>query len=161
MSYPDQIAKHLREIHFGNNWTGACLKEKLEGVTWQIAAKQFGSFHSIGTLVFHMNYYIDATIKFLRGGELKSNDEVSFTCSSISSQQEWETRLDKTWADAETLAKLIESIPESQLLRDFGDKKNGSCYRCLHGIIEHCHYHTGQIAILRSMWLNESAPRIQ
>ena len=35
-----QIAKHFREIHFGENWTSSNLKDNLDKVTWQQATTQ-------------------------------------------------------------------------------------------------------------------------
>ena len=59
--------------------------------------------------------------------------------------------LAKTWSDAETLANLIEQLPESRLWEDFSDNKYGNYYRNLHGIIEHCHYHLGQIVLIKKL----------
>lgn len=33
MNDTEQIAKHLRDLHFGGNWTAVSLKDKLDGVT--------------------------------------------------------------------------------------------------------------------------------
>lgn len=146
-----QIAKHLREIHFGGNWTSSNLKDKLADVTWQQASTQVHSFHSIATLVFHMNYYADAILKVLHGGPLDAKDALSFDHPPIESQQDWDALLDKTWADAESLAVLIEQLPESELGENFADAKYGNCYRNFHGLIEHCHYHLGQIALIKKI----------
>ncbi len=42
-------------------------------------------------------------------------------------------------------------MPESRLGEQFVDEKWGDYYRCLHGPIEHCHYHLGQIALIQSV----------
>ena len=151
LSITQQIAKHLRELHFGGNWTGVNLKEKLRDVTWQQAVARVGSFHSIATLVFHMNYYVDATIKVLRGGPLDAKDEYSFDHPPVESKEDWERLLEQTWSDAEELATLIEQLPDERLGEPFVDQKYGSYYRCLHGPIEHCHYHLGQIALVKML----------
>ena len=109
------------------------------------------SFHSIATLVFHMNYYVSATIKVLRGGPLDAKDELSFDCPPLSSLDDWERLLNKTWSEAEELASLIEQMPDSQLSETFVDEKHGTYYRCLQGPVEHCYYHLGQIAIIKSI----------
>ncbi len=61
--------------------------------------------------------------------------------------------LDKTWTDAETFATLIEQLPEDKLWENFSDKKYGIYYRNLHGIIEHIHYHLGQIVLIKKILL--------
>ncbi len=65
--------------------------------------------------------------------------------------QDWENLLEKTWSDAENLALAIEQMTESQLWKHFVNEKWGNYYRCLHGPIEHCHYHLGQIAVLKTI----------
>lgn len=149
MKLTEQIAKHLRAIHFGGNWTSSNLQDKLADVTWQQATTQVYSFHTIATLVYHMNYYVSATVKVLQGGPLDAKDKYSFDHPPILSQEDWEKLLEKTWTDAENLARLIEQLPESQLWESFVDEKYGNYYRCLHGPIEHCHYHLGQIALIK------------
>jgi hypothetical protein len=146
-----QIAKHLRDVHFGGNWTAASLRDKLADITWQQAVKPVGSFHTIAALVYHMNYFVSATLQVLQGGPLDAKEKLSFDHPSIESQQDWEGLLQKTWSDAENLALAIEKMPESQLWEDFVDEKYGNHYRCLHGVVEHCHYHLGQIALIKSM----------
>ncbi len=147
------IAKHFRDVHFGGNWTSVNLKTQLEGVTWQQATKQVHGFNSIAALVFHIHYYVGAVTKVLQGGPLDASDKYSFDCPPIQSQADWESMLDKTWADAEIFAGLIEQWPESKLWEDFSDNKYGNYYRNLHGIIEHIHYHLGQIVLIKKILL--------
>lgn len=151
MKQTQLIAKQLRNVHFGGNWTAVNMTEKLADVTWQQATKRVNSFHSIATLVFHMNYFVCATIKVLQNGPLDAHDRFSFDCPPVSSQEDWERLLNKTWADARELAGLIEQMPDSQLGENFVDKQYGTWYRCLLGLVEHCHYHLGQISMIKSL----------
>ena len=98
-----------------------------------------------------MNFFVSATLKVLQGGPLDAKDKYSFDHPPILSEEDWEKLLEKTWADAESLASLIERLPEKTLSEPFVDERYGSYYRCLHGPIEHCHYHLGQIALMKSM----------
>jgi len=50
---------------------------------------------------------------------------------------------------------LIEQLPETKLGETFSDEKYGTYYRNLHGIIEHNHYHVGQIVIIKKLLLQE------
>lgn len=153
MNLTAQIAKHFREVHFGGNWTSVNLKETLADVTWQQATTQVYTFNTIATLVYHMNYYVSAVLKVLQGGPLDAKDKYSFNLSPIRSQGDWEGLLDKTWTDAQTFASLIEQLPEPKLWEDFWDNKYGNYYRNFHGVIEHCHYHLGQIVLIKKMLL--------
>ena len=152
MNLTEQITKHFREIHFGGNWTSSNLKDNLSDVTWQQATTPIYSSNTIAILVFHMNYYVSAVLKVLEGEPLNASDKYSFNLPSILSREDWEKFLDKTWADAENLARLVEQLPESKLGEDFSDKKYGNYYRNIHGIIEHVHYHLGQIVLIKKLF---------
>lgn len=151
-----QIAKFLRDAHFGGNWTWVNLKDTLTGVTWEQATTKVHSFNTIATLVFHINYYIGAVSKVLQGGPLDAKDKYSFDHPPIQSQEDWEKMLEKTWADAENFARLIEQFPENRLLETFVEEKYGTYYRNFHGVIEHFHYHLGQIVLIKKI-LSEQA----
>ncbi|MBI5916658.1 MAG: DUF1572 domain-containing protein [Bacteroidetes bacterium] len=153
MNLPAQIAKHFRDAHFGENWTDVNLKETLAGVTWQQATAKVYTFNTIAVLVFHTNYYVGAVLKVLQGGPLDAHDKYSFDHPPIQSPEDWEKMLDKTWTDAENFASVVEQMPEHQLWEDFSDNKYGNYYRNIHGIIEHLHYHLGQIVLIKKILL--------
>jgi hypothetical protein len=54
-------------------------------------------------------------------------------------------------ASFNTIATLIEQIPEAMLWEYLADEKYGVYYRILHGIVEHFHYHLGQIVIMKRL----------
>ena len=151
MNVTEQIAKQLRDVHFGGNWTASNLKQHLSDVTWQQATTKIPSFNTIVALVYHMNYYVSAVIKVLQGGSLDAHDKFSFDHPLVLSQHDWENLLDKTWADAEALATLIEQVPDARLQENFLDGKYGTWFRNLDGVVEHIHYHLGQIVLIKKM----------
>ncbi|MBP6334499.1 MAG: DinB family protein [Bacteroidia bacterium] len=151
MNTPQQIAKHFREIHFGGNWTCSNLKDNLSKVTWKQATTKIDSFNTIATLAFHVNYFVSAVLKVLQGEALNANDKYSFDHPPISKKEDWDSFLDKMWSDAEQFANLVEQLSESKLQEIFTDEKYGTYYRNLNGIIEHSHYHLGQIVILHKL----------
>ena len=153
MSLTAQIAKHFRDVHFGGNWTSVNLKDSLTGITWQQATTEIYSLNTIATLVFHMNYYVSAVLKVLQGEPLNAHDKYSFDLPPIRSQKDWEDLLDKALRDAENFASLVEQLPDSKLGETFSDEKYGNYYRNLHGIIEHLHYHLGQIVLIKKILL--------
>lgn len=153
MSVTAQIAKHFRDVHFGGNWTFSNMKDNLADISWKQATTQVYSFNTIATLVYHMNYYVGAVTRVLQGEPLNASDKFSFGHPPIESQDDWKKMLEKTWADAEKFATLIEQLPETKLWEDFSDGKYGNYYRNLHGIIEHCHYHLGQVVLIKKILL--------
>jgi uncharacterized damage-inducible protein DinB len=145
-----QIAKHFREVHFGGNWTCSNVKETLSDISWEEARKKVEPLNEIVTLVYHINYYVDAVLKVLNGGALEAKDEYSFT-HGIKTAEEWNKLKEKVLHQAEEFAKKVEQLPDERLWENFTDPKYGSYYRNLHGIIEHTHYHLGQVAIIKKL----------
>jgi uncharacterized damage-inducible protein DinB len=152
MNQTSQIAKQLRDVYFGGNWTGVNLKATLTDISREQATTRLYSFNTIAALVFHINYYVDAMLKVLQGGPLDAHDRYSFDHPPVLTDEDWEKLLTKTWLDAESLIRQIEQLPEQKLWDDFSDRKYGSYYRNLHGVIEHIHYHLGQIVFLKKMF---------
>jgi uncharacterized damage-inducible protein DinB len=152
----NQLAKHFREVFFGGNWTSVNLKDILSDVTWQQATTKIHNLNTIATLVFHINYYVNPVLKVLQGGELNASDKFSFDLEPINSDQDWQQLLNKVFTEAELFAKQIENLDEAKLFEDFADAKYGNYYRNLFGIIEHTHYHLGQISLIKKI-LNKNA----
>ncbi len=151
MSITQNIAKHLRDVHFGKNWTWSNLQDALKDVTWQQALTKAYQFNTIATLFWHVSYYVNAQLEVLQGKPLNAKDELSFAHPPIQSQQDWEQLQEQAWIRAEQLAKLIEQLPDSILLEDFTNEKYGNYFRNLHGNIEHMHYHLGQIVLIKKI----------
>lgn len=151
MSITTLIAKHLKEVYFGGNWTWANLKQTLEGVTWTQANKQVHGFNSIYTLTYHVSYYTATINKVLEGNALMGSDEDSFKAPVLQSEEEWQELLNQIWLEAEKAVKLIETLDDGVLEQDFVAPKYGNYYRNLHGMIEHLHYHLGQITLIKRL----------
>ncbi len=156
MNTTAQIAKHMNDVFFGGNWTTSNLKDNLKDVSWQQATTKVYTFNTIATLVYHISYYVEAVTKVLEGEPLNAKDEFSFSHPPIQSQEDWEQLLNKIWKDVERFVKLIEKLPDSILGENFTDKKYGTYFRNLNGIIEHTHYHLGQIVIIKKILLQEN-----
>lgn len=145
------IADHFRAVHFGGNWTSVNLKDSLADITWEEATRKIETLNTIAALVFHCNYYISNVLKVLQGEPLNARDSYSFDLPPIHSEADWNRLKQKTLAEAESFATLIEQLPGDKLWQPFVDAKYGNYYRNLVGIIEHTHYHLGQIVLLKKM----------
>ena len=56
MPLTTQLAKHLRDIHFGGNWATVNMKDSLADVTWQQATTPVFDFNTIAVLTYHTGY---------------------------------------------------------------------------------------------------------
>jgi hypothetical protein len=152
MSLTKQIAEHFKQVHFGGNWTAVNLTTTLADIDWQMATAKVYGLNSIAILVFHMNYYVsEVMLKVMQGIPVTAHDKFSFDMPPIQSQDDWEKLLQKTWNDAGQFIALMEQLDDSKLQDTFITEKFGNYYRNLSGIIEHTHYHLGQIAIIKKI----------
>ena len=130
----------------------------VEDLSSELAVKQIAGFpHSIGHLVFHMNYWMDYELRRIRGQRPTYPEHNAESCASAPSPadaQDWDrlrTRFAALLADFGVLAKSsldemqrqIESVHE-------GDKKlAGTLEAVLWQMVAHNSYHVGQIALIR------------
>jgi hypothetical protein len=154
MNTPKQIAKNLRDLYNGGNWTGVSLKDGLKDVSWKQAVAKVDDLNTIAMLVFHINYYVDAALSVLQGHPLKASDKYSFDLQPVTSEEDWQKLVGHVFSQAGLMAEEIEKLDESKLTEIFGDEKYGTYFRNLMGVVEHAHYHLGQIVIIKKM-LNE------
>ena len=151
MKITQQLAKHLRDIHFGGNWTTSNFKNQLSGMSLVDAKREVNSLNSIALLFIHSTYYVGVLRHVLEGNSLSSKDAHSFILPPLSTQKDWDELLEQTWENAEKAALLIEKLPDSILSEPFTDEKHGTWFRNITGIIEHLHYHLGQIALIKKL----------
>jgi hypothetical protein len=151
MNISSQIAKHLRDVYSGGNWTTVNFKETLADITWKEANKRMDGFNSIASVVYHTGYYLPVQIKVLEGGPLEGNDKLSWDLPPLPDNEAWENLKQQCYTKAEKLASLIEKLPDEKLNQDFLDARYGTWFRNMIGMIEHLHYHLGQIVIIKKL----------
>ena len=145
------VALQFRAVYFGGNWTAVNMKDTLQDIGWQQAVRKPEGLNSIALLVFHTGYYVREVLNVLRGNPLQAHDKYSFDLPPVTCEKEWNDLVTETLENARQFADAIEALPEERFGADFSDPKYGSYYRNLHGIIEHTHYHLGQISILKKL----------
>lgn len=154
MSKSKQLAKHLHQVYFGGNWTASNFKDTLEGVTLEIASKKVNNLNTILALTFHIHYYLKGTMDALNTGNLIIRDKYSFDYPELKTESEWQEFQNNLWEEAKEFIVLIENLDDASLNTYFIEEKYGSYYRNFAGIIEHTHYHLGQIAVIKNLILN-------
>ncbi|TDH28572.1 DUF1572 domain-containing protein [Segetibacter sp. 3557_3] len=151
MTITEQISGQLREVFFGKNWTASNLQQHVAGISWVDATTKVHSFNTIAALVYHSYYYVAANLQVLKGNPLDAHDKYSFDHPAIYSQEDWDGFLNKVWLDVEELATLTAALPDDQLWNTFVNEAYGNYYRNLNGVIQHTHYHLGQIVLIKKL----------
>ena len=151
MAISKQLSKHFRDVFLSGNWTCSNLKAQLSDVTWQEANVEYHNLNSIVKLTYHIGYYVTAICKVLQDKPLNSSDKESFDHPTIKSEADWEALRTSIYDEVELVAKLIEKLPDNKLNATFVEEKYGTYFRNINGVIEHTHYHLGQIALLKKL----------
>nr|WP_321231192.1 DUF1572 domain-containing protein [uncultured Psychroserpens sp.] len=151
MTTAQQLAKHFRGVHFGGNWTNSNVKDQLADVTLEVAKTKVHNLNTILALTFHMGYYVTGVLEVFNDRPLLIKDKFSYNYPDITTETQWRQFIETLLFNAETLAQHIELLTEEQLKQDFTDAKYGNYFSNINGIIEHTHYHLGQIALIKKI----------
>lgn len=130
----------------------------VDDISADLAARQAPGFpHSIGQLVFHMNYWMDYELRRIRGQKPKypEHNAESFSPSpSPANSTEWD-RLRKQLANLLTdYAALAQSSPAElerpiETVHEGDTKVAGTLQAVLWQMVAHNSYHVGQITLVR------------
>jgi uncharacterized damage-inducible protein DinB len=130
----------------------------VEDLSADLASRQMTGFpHSIGQLVFHMNYWMEYELCRIRGERPKYPEHASESfppAPSPSDTTDWRRMVNHLSSLIGEFVKLAQSSPEEQQRQiksaHAGDAKvAGSLEAVLCQMVAHNSYHAGQIALIR------------
>jgi hypothetical protein len=149
MTELDRIADQLQRAYSGPAWHGPSVKEALEGVTPEIAARRpITGAHNIWELVHHIGAWADIPRRRILGESFEITDDLNFPPVLKTTAQSWENSLAALAESQRKLLELIADLPVSKL--DERVMKDGPThFDLLHGVVQHHVYHAGQIVLLK------------
>ncbi len=149
MSYVRRISSQLRRAYEGKAWHGPSLREILDGVTAEQAArKPLESAHSIWELVLHISAWESAVLKMLEGEYVENPDEGDWPAIEETSDAAWHETLATLESKHMKLRDAVARLEDERLNEPLAEGKP-SAYFTIHGVIQHTLYHAGQIALLK------------
>ena len=140
------IADQLRRVYDGPSWLGPNLRELLSGVSAERAKQRpLSKAHSIWEITLHITTWLRVALERLSASEI---------CDPTT-EEDWPS-VSGTWPEACTqleaavkaLEQAILAFPSDRLHRPAPASEPQTYYVLLHGIVQHCAYHAGQIALL-------------
>ena len=149
MSEARFLADQLARSYEGEAWHGPALKELLEDVTPDQAAKRpLAHAHSIWEIALHIAAW-ERTVRLrLDGIALEEPQEGDWPSCGKQGPEEWKRVLDALAGARETLVAAVAGLDKERL----GQIVAGNEYSVrfmLNGVIQHNLYHAGQIALLK------------
>ena len=145
------IAAHIREVYEGNNWTDINIADTVKDVSLEEAVTITpASRNTIAALLYHIKFYIEIVLQRLDGISPEISDANGFDMPALKSEAEWKKLIDNSHRSFNKLADAAENFPEERL-NEITPNGVSSYYKTLHGVVEHAHYHLGQIVILKNL----------
>lgn len=149
-----RIAGQLRSVFGGEAWHGPSLSELLSGVApEQAKARPLASTHSIWELVLHIEVWTTYAREAMHGQPIppfvdNMPPEQNWPLINDTSAAGWKAATEKVLRAGSDLASEIETFGDERL-RETVPGRTYDFERLLRGSVQHCVYHSGQIALLK------------
>jgi len=129
----------------------------VEDISAEVAGRQVAEFpHSVGQLLFHMNYWMDYELRRIRGERpaYPEHSAESFPAAAAVDAAEWDRRRAKFAGLLGEFAALAKSSRAEldrriETVHDGDTKVAGTLEAVLWQMVAHNSYHLGQIATVR------------
>jgi uncharacterized damage-inducible protein DinB len=153
MSEIKEIIEELKNVHDGNAWHGASLKDALEGMTCeQAAAHPLKNAHSVWEIVAHIEGWEDVFRRRLEAQQISEPETGDFPVPAERDETAWTETLKKLENTHRKLLLAVEKLPDSVLDTKIAGREYS--YRfLLRKTVDHKVYHSGQIALLKKAFL--------
>jgi uncharacterized damage-inducible protein DinB len=146
------LAQHITDVYKGNNWTDVNINETIKNIDWKQAQQQTeASPNTIASLLHHLYYWNGIISKRMDGETPVIPEENGFDVPYLNSEEEWNALKEKTHQSFIQLAEKVKNFPEEKLMNNYSPEINSTIYRNIQGLVEHAHYHLGQIVILKNI----------
>jgi uncharacterized damage-inducible protein DinB len=138
-------------------WHGPAVKEVLAGVTASTArARPIAGAHTIWELVLHITAWIRAGEIGLAGEKVDLPDAEDWPAVTSQSEEDWQAALRDMDETYQRLRSALSGTSDTKL-DDTVTGRDYSVYVLLHGVVQHCLYHAGQIVFLKAASKNVSS----
>ncbi len=144
-------ARQLREVYFGGNWTAVHVFGVTEDIQFNELHLRYEGNHSLLELIYHQYYFVTSLHMVLNGDPLTTRDKFSFDHPPVNTEQDWKDFLELIRSTVTATAALLEKVSDDELTLPFVRPEYGTLFRNIQGVIEHTHYHLGQITLLKRL----------
>lgn len=144
MSRVETLVKELRDAYQGRPWYGDPLRKTLAGISEREAnEKPLDRAHSIAELVGHITTWIEVVHRRIDGEVVRVTSAMNFAHSS-----RWKEQLQRLDTAHAALVERISAMSDADLDKKVAGKGHDAEF-AVRGVVQHCIYHQGQIALLK------------
>jgi uncharacterized damage-inducible protein DinB len=145
------IAQHILDVHFGNNWTEVNIRHTLSDIGFEEAITvTAASPNSIAALLHHITYYTKIIDLRISGERPEIDEWNGFNHPPVTDAESWNRLKQDNLEAAEALAQKVREIKDEQLTLPVFEGY-ATYYKALQGLVEHAHYHLGQIVLVKNL----------
>lgn len=149
MSQVEKIADQLKRAVYGDAWHGPSVLENLEGVTAKQAInKPIPNAHSIWEITLHITAWFRIVAQRLEGEDPEVTREIDWPAIEDSSARAWTAAVADLRRAYKEYQKVVDKTMDNELFVELPGR-GFDLYHLYHGMVQHCTYHAGQIAILK------------
>jgi uncharacterized damage-inducible protein DinB len=149
MKITELLAENLIQVFEGGNWTEVSMRDALSDVSY-VEANTItpASQNTIASLVHHVIYWNGVIVQRMRNHDPEIPAANGFDGEAPASEKDWRSLIEQARHSFVELADAIKQFEPARLseLTNFGQS---TFSKNLFGIVEHAHYHLGQIMILK------------
>lgn len=149
MRITEQLSQNLISVFEGGNWTEVSIAETLSDVSYLEAnTKNPASQNTIASLLHHLIFWNSVIALRIQNQDPEIPEVNGFDGEAPASEKDWQLLIEQAKHSFTELAEAIKQFPPERLsdLTNFGQS---TFIKNLFGIVEHAHYHLGQIVILK------------
>lgn len=151
MNIAEHIARHLRDVYAGQNWTEVNLQTTLEDVTYEEASQVTpASVNTIAGLVHHLAFWNRVMAQRAGGIRVEIPESNGYDNAPSIDPDHWHNLKKDCFQSGRHLADVISALSTDQLQQEILPGYP-TAYKSLQGCVEHVHYHLGQIVILKQL----------
>lgn len=155
MSEAKRIAELYRSVYEGDQggeaWHGPALKPLLKDIAaGQASRKPATGRHSILQFILHIAYWEEIELRRFLGEVVDAplNSPDDWPANRDVTEAEWQAALNRLHESHTAFSKAIADCSDEKLKQQVPGRNHDN-YTLLHGTIDHCIYHTAQIALLK------------
>ncbi|MHB1137166.1 MAG: DinB family protein [Coriobacteriia bacterium] len=159
------LVEELRRSMSGQTWFGPPLAELIADVDATAASRHVtGTSHSIWEIVSHLGVWARYAAYRFRGGVPRELDEENWPPIPCADEQAWATACEALFAAYDEAADALSILPAERLdavdptTPVDQDGEPVTLRRVAAGLAQHAAYHAGQIAVIKRLSADESAP---
>lgn len=151
MKETELIRQMFEETYDGENWVDVNLTATLGNIGAAEAAKKIDpNLNTIWEIVNHLIAWRKNVLERVKGHRMQSPADNYFKPVEDQSDVAWHDTLQALKQSQQEWVQFLDTMP-AENLQNIYSGNNASYYKNIHGIIQHDHYHLGQIVLLAKL----------